>query len=201
MARQAKPLDSTRTDQLFTAAAQEFTDLGYEQASLNRILERAAMAKSSFYHYFQDKNGLFDALVRSYATNLNELSECLAPAGRTPEVTHALRELSSRLEHLSGEDPRPSTLGRLLSLPDAPSTPAVVDLRAAFGRRALRALITWRRRGEVSAASPLRLQFAMVLAAVEVADRWVIEQGITATAIAQAEQAIGELLRPASSDA
>ena len=54
-----------RRDKLFESAAEEFVAKGYEGASLNRIIDRAGIGKSSLYYYFQDKRDLFRALVQS----------------------------------------------------------------------------------------------------------------------------------------
>jgi AcrR family transcriptional regulator len=56
-------LDQDRRDKLLDTAAEEFLSRGYEAASLNRILERSGMSKSSLYYYFDDKADLFSTLV------------------------------------------------------------------------------------------------------------------------------------------
>ena len=56
-------LDPERQQRLFDSAAEEFGDKGYDAASLNRILERSGMSKSSLYYYFNDKADLFTTLV------------------------------------------------------------------------------------------------------------------------------------------
>ncbi len=63
MARTAQPLDPGRESALLAAAASEFTRWGYQQASLNRIIAAAGWSKSSFYHYFPDKQRLHDHVV------------------------------------------------------------------------------------------------------------------------------------------
>jgi AcrR family transcriptional regulator len=54
-----------RRDRLFQSAAEEFAAQGFEGASLNRIIERAGIAKSSLYYYFDDKRDLFEQLIQS----------------------------------------------------------------------------------------------------------------------------------------
>lgn len=63
VSRTAQPLDPARESRLLRAAAAAFTADGYHQASLNRIIEAAGWAKSSFYHYFPDKQRLHDHLI------------------------------------------------------------------------------------------------------------------------------------------
>ncbi len=49
--------------ELFDAALEEFIAHGYEQASLNSILEVACMSKGQFYYYFRNKEELYLALI------------------------------------------------------------------------------------------------------------------------------------------
>lgn len=48
---------------LFEVATAEFTDHGFEQASLNRIIGSIGMSKSSFYHFFANKTDLFQQIL------------------------------------------------------------------------------------------------------------------------------------------
>jgi AcrR family transcriptional regulator len=63
VARPAEPLASERRQRLHLAAAEEFATLGFERASLNRIVEASGLAKSSFYHHVGSKQALFDDLL------------------------------------------------------------------------------------------------------------------------------------------
>ncbi len=56
-------LETDRKNRLFDSAADEFSERGYEAASLNQILENSGMSKSSLYYYFDDKADLFNSLV------------------------------------------------------------------------------------------------------------------------------------------
>jgi AcrR family transcriptional regulator len=55
---------------LLEAAAQEFGAFGYDDASLNRILDRAGVSKGAAYYYFDDKEDLFLTVVRHYLDQL-----------------------------------------------------------------------------------------------------------------------------------
>ena len=48
---------------LMDAALDEFITHGYEQASINRILNRAGMSKGQFYYHFKNKESLYMALI------------------------------------------------------------------------------------------------------------------------------------------
>ncbi|WP_257463169.1 TetR/AcrR family transcriptional regulator [Archangium lipolyticum] len=57
-------LPPERRAHILEVAAREFGALGYEGASLNRILEKADLSKGAAYYYFDDKADLFLAVVR-----------------------------------------------------------------------------------------------------------------------------------------
>ncbi len=58
---EANPL--LRFPLLYECAVDEFSQKSYEEASLNEILKNANMSKSSLYHHFGDKFGLFLAVL------------------------------------------------------------------------------------------------------------------------------------------
>jgi len=58
-------MSTERRDRLFQTAAEELATQGYDGASLNRIIERAGIGKSSLYYYFDDKRDLFGQLIQS----------------------------------------------------------------------------------------------------------------------------------------
>ncbi|MBS0248977.1 MAG: TetR/AcrR family transcriptional regulator [Proteobacteria bacterium] len=74
MSRRLEKLDAERQRRLFESAAAEFAAHGFDGASLNRILEKSGMSKSSLYYYFDDKADLFTTLIeRSMAVLFKEI--------------------------------------------------------------------------------------------------------------------------------
>ena len=67
-----------RRQSIIEAAAREFGQHGYEQASLNRILEAAELSKGSAYYYFDDKADVFFTVVMAARAALT--------AGATTEI-------------------------------------------------------------------------------------------------------------------
>src|SRR5258708_9394199 len=57
-------LTQERRERVLDVAAQEFGDYGFEDASINRILENAKMSKGAAYYYFEDKADLFATTVQ-----------------------------------------------------------------------------------------------------------------------------------------
>lgn len=195
MARPRRPFGEERARILFAETADEVLARGYEGASLNAILERSGVAKSSFYHYFDDKAGLFDALVREYGAVFDAEIGPDVPVSTSGGPEASVDALAARLVAAARKDPRTLALGRILSVPDVPMTPAVVGFSLSLTRRMLRALLFWRARGEVSAVLPLRLQLLALLAVIRVADQWVLARGVTEESASEAVVLIQGVLR------
>jgi TetR/AcrR family transcriptional regulator len=76
MTEQAEPalatfrhLPADKRERVLDAALSEFADMGYHQASLNRLVAQAGIAKGSLYQYFPNKEGVF-YYVFQYALKL-----------------------------------------------------------------------------------------------------------------------------------
>lgn len=52
-------LPADKQERVLNAALNEFADQGYHQASLNRLVAQAGIAKGSLYQYFPNKEGIF----------------------------------------------------------------------------------------------------------------------------------------------
>jgi AcrR family transcriptional regulator len=63
-------LSRERQHALLEAAAQEFGARGFDDASLNHILELAGVSKGAAYYYFDDKEDVFLTVVRHYLAEL-----------------------------------------------------------------------------------------------------------------------------------
>lgn len=57
---------------LFEAAEAVFGELGYDNASVSMIVQRAGVAQGTFYRYFPDKKAIFVELVHSLNDRLRE---------------------------------------------------------------------------------------------------------------------------------
>lgn len=74
-----RQLPPDKQERVFEAALEEFADRGYHQASVNRLVAQAGIAKGSLYQYFPNKEGVFQhifqyalALVRRTLTAVKE---------------------------------------------------------------------------------------------------------------------------------
>lgn len=60
-------LSRKKRERILEAAAREFAAQGYDNASMNRILEVAGISKGAAYYYFDDKADLFMTAVSHYS--------------------------------------------------------------------------------------------------------------------------------------
>lgn len=73
---------------LLDAAAALFVEKGVAGTSIDDIVERAGVAKGTFYHYFHDRAAMLEALRRRYSQNFADAAQ-QAMAGHAPDDWHA----------------------------------------------------------------------------------------------------------------
>jgi len=78
-------LSLEKRERLMEVAAQEFTRHGFEDASINRILEAVQMSKGAAYYYFEDKVDLFFTVVQYCSERLKLIDQELDLATLTAE--------------------------------------------------------------------------------------------------------------------
>lgn len=66
MARVSKGFDE-RLAEFLSTAQQMFMTKGYEQTSINDIIDQMGVAKGTFYHYFKSKEELLEKLAEQFA--------------------------------------------------------------------------------------------------------------------------------------
>lgn len=75
-----------RRRQILNAAKAVFAEAGYHGASINAIIERAQIARGTFYLYFESKSAVFDSILDQALTDLRtrirriEVDDPAAPA-------------------------------------------------------------------------------------------------------------------------
>jgi AcrR family transcriptional regulator len=62
-----RDLSGEKAKQILKGAMREFIMHGYAGTSMDRVAKRAEVSKATLYSYFQDKEGLFNALVQKLA--------------------------------------------------------------------------------------------------------------------------------------
>lgn len=104
---------SFERDQVVRAARAVFWEQGYEAASIPALEEATGLRRSSLYHAFGSKRGLFDAAVQSYLDEV--IRPRLAPLLSDPVAPGAvLAYLDGLREALAREGSAPARSGCLL---------------------------------------------------------------------------------------
>ena len=101
MARRRDP-EWTR-GQLIEAAFGEMHENGYAAAGVDRIIERSGVTKGAFYHHFESKKELAQAVIDSVVRPM-VVEAFLAPLGEISDPIDGLQQcLTSQMEHLTPE--------------------------------------------------------------------------------------------------
>lgn len=59
-----KNIDEEKRDKIINASLEEFAANGYEKASTNEIVKNAGISRGLLYHYFKDKEELYEVLTK-----------------------------------------------------------------------------------------------------------------------------------------
>ncbi len=83
-----------RRDELLEIAWELFTETGYEEASVQQIVDRAKIAKGTFYHYFKAKDELLEAVLQRTAVRMLPALQALVGDTELPVVDRLNRLFS-----------------------------------------------------------------------------------------------------------
>ncbi len=164
-----------RRRRLVRTAAREFATAGYEGASLNRIIRDCGLSKSSFYHYVDSKQALFDLVVQDLGDQLTAALQVPAPGELAgPAFWEDVEDLLRRLLEVSRSNPAWTDLGRLFWAPGTPGGDGTALARAGAALQAwlLGALEAGRACGAVRDDLPAPLQADLTAAVLRALDEW-----------------------------
>lgn len=171
-------LDPSKRQKLMDTAAEEFAAKGYDAASLNRILERSGMSKSSLYYYFDDKADLFTTLVdRSIALLFRQVGHFDLQELTRETYWSGCEDLYGRAIAVASSDAWYVKLGRMFyklraDPRQAAPTQRTVDLAKGW---LARLILRGQELGAVRADMPITLLVECAMGMGEALDRWVVE--------------------------
>ncbi|MER7077059.1 TetR/AcrR family transcriptional regulator [Saccharopolyspora kobensis] len=170
-----RSMPAQRWRELVATAAAEFADAGYERASLNRVIRSCGMSKSSFYHYFDSKQQLFEAVVAHVAATVAADLEVPEPADFRPDFWGLAERFLQRLVFAAERDPLFVDFGRICYLPDVPAgQDGVSGATAAIDDWLRRTLAVGRSAGAVRCDIPPGLQAHTAIAVLRAFDEWAL---------------------------
>jgi AcrR family transcriptional regulator len=170
-------MPAERRRRLVEVASTEFASAGYEQASLNRIIDACAMSKSSFYYFLPSKAELFDFVVGELIDEVAANITIPAPEEFTGEgFWLQVEKFFSELALASQQREAFLRLGLMFysEAPDAAKT-TVSGTLAAVRAWVQDVLRVGRHSGAVRDDLPEELQYGLVLAVLQVFDEWTVE--------------------------
>jgi len=88
-------LPADKQERVLNAALTEFADQGYHQASLNRLVAQAGIAKGSLYQYFPNKEGIFRHI---FQLALNLVRQTLVEVKETTQNEDLFTRLEKSLQ-------------------------------------------------------------------------------------------------------
>jgi len=160
---------------LYETAAREFAARGFENASLNAIIRACGLSKSSFYHFFDSKEALFDRVVEAAATALaRDLNAPDPEAFGGPHFWDRVAAFTGEALLIASRQAWYADFGRLFYLPDrsASRSPALARVLAAVADWVARVIAVGRASGRVGDDLPPSLQAELVFAVLQAMDRW-----------------------------
>ena len=177
MSCRLEKLDAERQRRLFESAAAEFAAHGFDGASLNRILEKSGMSKSSLYYYFDDKADLFTTMIeRSMAALFREIGG-FDPVALTAETFWStFEELYRRAIVIVGKNAWLVQFGGMFyRLRGTPGKGSATGRVFQVARNWVTIIIErGQTLGEVRTDLPQSLLIDLTMSLLELLDRWVV---------------------------
>jgi len=129
-----------RRRQILTAAKAVFAEAGYHGASIHAIIERARIARGTFYLYFESKAAVFDSILDQAMADLRarihriEVDDPTAP----PPQVQLRAQVISTLEYVVGDRALAQLLLSAGNTPEAEASERLdhfwAEVRALLGR-------------------------------------------------------------------
>ena len=95
----SKRKDRNTKGKIITAAWKLFFELGYDETTVDEIIEESGTSKGSFYHYFDGKDALLSSLSELFDAKYSELSETMDHSSNAFDLLMFLnKELFSMVE-------------------------------------------------------------------------------------------------------
>ena len=173
------------------AAKSVFADSGYHGASINAIIERAQIARGTFYLYFESKAAVFDSILDHAMEDLRariHRIEVLDPNAPPPQL-QLRAQVVDALEYIVRDRPLATMLITAGHTPDAEATERLDQFFAEVRELMKRALETG---VEIGLLRPC--QSELVAAAMLGMIRGVIELMIHQTDAPTVDEVVSEML-------
>ena len=160
----ADPAKQERRRQIVHAAKQVFAEAGYHGASINAIIERAQIARGTFYLYFESKSAVFDSILDQALADLrSRIHRIIVDEPDAPAPQVQLRaQVIATLEYIIRDRPLAMLLLSAGHTPDAEATERLDQFFADMRDLLRRALQTGMELGLLRPCQPELVAAAML---------------------------------------
>lgn len=100
---------------ILDAAKRLFMQDGYRGISMRQIAEEVGVTKAALYYHFQDKEGLFIAIVEQYLLQMSALIDQVAASGAGAAEAGARAQISELVRRILAQPPEQRSIIRLAS--------------------------------------------------------------------------------------
>ncbi len=180
-----------RRRQILSAAKAVFAEAGYHGASIHAIIERAQIARGTFYLYFESKAAVFDSILDQAMTDLRARLRRIdveTPNAPAPQVQ--LRDqIVATLEYIVGDRPLATLLLSAGHTPDVDASERLDQFFAEVRDLLRRALETGMEIGLVRKCQP-----ELVASAMLGMTRGVIELLVRGNTALSVDEVVNEML-------
>jgi AcrR family transcriptional regulator len=182
---------SERRRQILEAAKRVFAEAGYHGASINAIIERAQIARGTFYLYFESKAAVFDSILDEAMRDLRGRIHRIdvETPNATPPQQQLREQVVATLEYIV-RDRALATL--LLSAGHTPDAEAAERLDQFFGE--VRGLLERAMESGMEIGLLRKVHPQLAAAAMLGMFRGVVEQLVTQTEVPPLETVVAEVL-------
>jgi AcrR family transcriptional regulator len=182
---------SERRRQILDAAKRVFAEAGYHGASINAIIERAQIARGTFYLYFESKAAVFDSILDEAMRDLRGRIHRIdvETPNATPPQQQLREQVVATLEYII-RDRALATL--LLSAGHTPDAEAAERLDQFFGE--VRGLLERAMESGMEIGLLRKVHPQLAAAAMLGMFRGVVEQLVTQTEVPPLETVVAEVL-------
>lgn len=172
-------LSSHKRRRILQAAAREFAAHGFDAASLNKILEEAAISKGAAYYYFDDKADLFVTAVTFYAEEV--MADLALDVSQLDADSFWPTVISLYRKQYRYYEQQPWALGVVkaaarVSQEVAAVEPSLARLRQEIERDLHDLLRQGQAAGVIRSDLPQDLLARLFIAVDDTVDRWLLEQ-------------------------
>ena len=153
-----------RRRQILSAAKTVFAEAGYHGASIHAIIERAQIARGTFYLYFESKAAVFDSILDQALVDLRSRIHRIEvdDPGAPPPQAQLREQVVATLEFVVGDRPLAMLLLSAGHTPDVEAAERLDQFFAEVRDLLRRALLTGMELGLVRKCQPELVAAAML---------------------------------------